>query len=696
MKQVYLTFSIGLFFFLNGFQLLAQPMNDDCVNAILLNDITDYCSAIAEFDNFDATNPGGLAPAACFSGDGGDVWFRFINGAQAISISVIGSLNIGGGGGSLVGPEIALYTTTDCMNFSTVGVACETDNEGFGNVTLNTAGLTIGEVYYIRVQGINMAEGSFQLCVNNFFPPADPGSDCNMAAVLCDKSPFVVEQIFGAGMDPDEAAGTCLGTFGVSESSSTWFVWTAENNGTLEFTLTPTIITDDLDFIVFELPNGIDDCSGKISLRCNATFGGNMANCGPLTGLNATSTDLEEDSNCDAGEDGFLRFLDMEQGKSYALLVNNFSNSGGGFSIEWGGTGNFLGPQAEFFFEVTGNVLECDKTIEFIDSSFFNNGAIVDWQWNFGLGAVPQSATGAGPHNVEYASFGEKSIILTVESDLGCIVSDVLTVFVEACCEDLPDPQIDIVEVVDLICANVPDGSIEVAGSNSMFEPYLYSFEGGPFLSIPVWNNLDAGTYTIQITDQKGCMNSRQITVGSPPPLTVNAGRDTITDLGVPIQLFATYNPPVNIDIQWTTNGGIDNDSILNPFANPFNNPEVYTIMIEDDAGCTAIDSVLVFINDVKPVFIPNVFSPNGDNINDGLTVFAGPAVASIKVFRVFDRWGNMVHESTNFQPNDPSLGWDGTFKNKKMNPGVFVYYAEVEFINSQTQIYKGDATLIR
>jgi gliding motility-associated-like protein len=179
----------------------------------------------------------------------------------------------------------------------------------------------------------------------------------------------------------------------------------------------------------------------------------------------------------------------------------------------------------------------------------------------------------------------------------------------------------------------------------------------------------------------------------------VNAGIDTITDLGVPIQLNASYNPPVNIDIQWTTNSPdtpISGDSTLNPSVLPRDNPTVFVISIEDEEGCTAIDSVAVRINDIKPVFVPNVFSPNGDNINDGFTVFSGPAVEMIEELRVFDRWGNTVFAANEIFPNDPVLGWDGTFKGKKMNAGVFAYYANVRFIDRNNQIYKGDVTLIR
>ncbi|HNE51303.1 MAG TPA: gliding motility-associated C-terminal domain-containing protein, partial [Chitinophagales bacterium] len=90
-------------------------------------------------------------------------------------------------------------------------------------------------------------------------------------------------------------------------------------------------------------------------------------------------------------------------------------------------------------------------------------------------------------------------------------------------------------------------------------------------------------------------------------------------------------------------------------------------------------------------VYVPNTFTPNGDGQNDVLKVF-GPGVASVKEVRIFNRWGQLV-----FETNDPSnIGWDGTFKGQELNPGVFVYYMDVECINGERTIKKGDITLLR
>jgi len=69
--------------------------------------------------------------------------------------------------------------------------------------------------------------------------------------------------------------------------------------------------------------------------------------------------------------------------------------------------------------------------------------------------------------------------------------------------------------------------------------------------------------------------------------------------------------------------------------------------------------------------------------------------IDKILELRVFDRWGTLVFEGLNFDPNVPALGWDGTYHGQKMNPATFVYYAKVSWTNGKEKIIKGDITLI-
>jgi len=95
-------------------------------------------------------------------------------------------------------------------------------------------------------------------------------------------------------------------------------------------------------------------------------------------------------------------------------------------------------------------------------------------------------------------------------------------------------------------------------------------------------------------------------------------------------------------------------------------------------------------------LFIPNVFSPNQDGINDIFYLQANPEVTAINTMRIFDRWGNVVFEKFNFKPDDPSQGWNGYFEGKLMNPDVFTYWVEYRTKYDMVENAAGDVTLVR
>jgi outer membrane protein OmpA-like peptidoglycan-associated protein len=360
-----------------------------------------------------------------------DVWFRFVTVAPDVTITVMGNTRFAPGG-TLSRPEVSLYAGS-CKGTITE-LQCESDNAGKGIVELYKGGLTVGQTYYIRIDGRNNSKGSFKLCTTNYNPPVNPGSDCVSRAFLCDKSPFVVQSIVGAGKDPDELSDSCLGNNldANSESNSTWFAWTAGSTGSLTFALTPTNPTDDLDFVVYELPNGINNCKGKIVMRCMAAGDFNYPSpCMGPTGLREGAHDKRENPGCGPGKDGWLSPLEMVEGKSYALVVNNFTSTGNGFSIAWGGTGMFQGPVADFMTDDADNVIGLGHQISFTDASSSHFSNIVDYAWNFGVDALPATANGNEAHIVKYDSPGTKSVVLTVKNDLGCVVTRIMDVEVE-------------------------------------------------------------------------------------------------------------------------------------------------------------------------------------------------------------------------------------------------------------------------
>jgi gliding motility-associated-like protein len=101
-------------------------------------------------------------------------------------------------------------------------------------------------------------------------------------------------------------------------------------------------------------------------------------------------------------------------------------------------------------------------------------------------------------------------------------------------------------------------------------------------------------------------------------------------------------------------------------------------------------------VNKQVDIYIPNIFSPNLDGINDNWSINAGKSVVSLNTVQIFDRWGEQVYFWDAPVSVDQWTGWDGTHNGERMNPGVFVYYLEVVLASGEKVFKKGDLTLIR
>ncbi|MCB0588151.1 MAG: gliding motility-associated C-terminal domain-containing protein, partial [Phaeodactylibacter sp.] len=177
--------------------------------------------------------------------------------------------------------------------------------------------------------------------------------------------------------------------------------------------------------------------------------------------------------------------------------------------------------------------------------------------------------------------------------------------------------------------------------------------------------------------------------------LTTNIDGENVIQLGDSVLLSAIYAPNLAIDtIRWEPDSiGFGNSSSV------WVSPQVtssFSVTIADANGCSDTDRTTVIVDKERPVYIPNAFSPNDDGRNDVLFIQAGNGVREVRSFLIFNRWGETVFELYGFQPNDPGLGWDGTFRGETLNAGVFTYFAEVEFEDGQTVLFKGDVLLLK
>jgi hypothetical protein len=246
-------------------------------------------------------------------------------------------------------------------------------------------------------------------------------------------------------------------------------------------------------------------------------------------------------------------------------------------------------------------------------------------------------------------------------------------------------------------CFGQKNGQIQILGVNGGTPPFLYSLNGGPFGPQQQFGGLGEGSYVLTVQDAAGCVYSAPaIVVSEPSQLTVELGEDFILQWGRDTFLYALITPPDALisSIQWTP-AGVDttlnsNEILIKPF-----NQTLYGVVVTDTAGCRAEDKVLVLVEKRRPVYIPNVFAPTGDQ-NTRFYIQSGTGITEIEVFEVYNRWGEQVYRNANFQPNDPSEGWDGSIRNRPANPEVFVYFAKIRFDDGITILYKGDVTLVR
>jgi gliding motility-associated-like protein len=123
----------------------------------------------------------------------------------------------------------------------------------------------------------------------------------------------------------------------------------------------------------------------------------------------------------------------------------------------------------------------------------------------------------------------------------------------------------------------------------------------------------------------------------------------------------------------------------------------IYSFLVSSVTGCTKSDEVIVYVKEKGKYYIANVFSPNGDGINDEIRLNSSPGIEKVNQWIIFDRWGNAVFGKTDFDPADASVFWNGqTTTGEYANPGVFPYVLEIQLINGKREVYNGSITLLR
>ncbi len=336
--------------------------------------------------------------------------------------------------------------------------------------------------------------------------------------------------------------------------------------------------------------------------------------------------------------------------------------------------------------------LDCDVTEVTIGGVATSQGADFQYLWT-----VNGSNT-AFDNNARNPIITEPGIynLLVTNTRNGCTATDEVLVQ-----QFLPDNLNFEVLISPPTCKGLTDARIQIIPLDNS-ATFLYAFDGQALSQARQFSNIPPGTYHLLAQDAFGCEWDTTVTINAITPVKVEAGDNIAIRLGDQLQLDARVNLPMDMiaEINWSLSELLSCKDCLNPVADSLSGITTFRISVKDINGCTDEDAVTVYVSKERRVFIPNAFTPDNDGSNDVFMIYGGNDVRSVKSFQIFNRWGEKVYEDYNFQPNDPARGWGGQMGKagvgKPLDPAVFVFFAEIEFIDDKVEIFKGDVVLVR
>lgn len=295
---------------------------------------------------------------------------------------------------------------------------------------------------------------------------------------------------------------------------------------------------------------------------------------------------------------------------------------------------------------------------------------------------------GVNPTGLTVSGLPAGIYALTVTDALGCTSERSL---------NLRDP--DQLSPIDISCNTVRRPPLMLSASGGV-PPYTYSVDGVNYFDRDGFNRLNEGEYyTLRIRDAVGCETEQPNffypTATRRPARLPNfvpqeiAGSSLVeAEYFVPLDQISAY--------RWHPAELFDCPNCPNPTVSaPSSQP--ISLAIDNIYGCT--DSLVTFVavDGRIPVFVPNIFTPNGDGNNDFVAVYASTdQVEQVVSFQVYSRWGALLWEDYDFPPNDGRRGWDGMLNGKPAGVSAYVWIAEVRLTTGELQREAGTVVLMR
>ncbi len=243
-------------------------------------------------------------------------------------------------------------------------------------------------------------------------------------------------------------------------------------------------------------------------------------------------------------------------------------------------------------------------------------------------------------------------------------------------------------EIIDPCDSNLSILFANTSGGSGMLIYGVENFDGNPIAV----DNIPEGEFILFLTDENGCRTEQIIAVPEFTPLELDLGADLEINFGQNINI----EPEVNFEVQqysWSTI----------PVTNICTTCEVLQLSASDNLlvileainndNCSVRDTIELKVISPLKIYLPNVISSK-NGINSIFNI-AHNVELTIQEFKIYSRWGELIYDNVNINTNSISDGWDGTYNDKKMDSGVFVYRISFTDINGISETIIGTVTLL-
>jgi len=250
---------------------------------------------------------------------------------------------------------------------------------------------------------------------------------------------------------------------------------------------------------------------------------------------------------------------------------------------------------------------------------------------------------------------------------------------------------------LSIICSGTTPGIIDLANNNGNVVNWIYSTDQINWSVIDSTSNsifansIVENTWFGAVVALNNCPTDTSfIEINTTPLPYVYAGEDQSIDLGYSTHL---EGETTELSYHWLPTINVEDNLELTTLVTP-SETTTYTLYATDSNDCENSDSTTITVltdwDYMTGIHIPNGFSPNNDGQNDYLDIFVGGDVKSFN-FILVDRWGHVI-----FNTDTDDYLWDGSYKSKPVNTGVFAYTVEVNLNDGSSEVISGNVTVIR